>query len=103
MADIIRADLDLKMARSIARALLAPKGWRMFPSAPFPPRPPSAAAPTQCTGPITVRRLPSYVIYVILEPRTGSGVTVSLHFADAGGRYLAEVVGQTDPIRQLMW
>ena len=55
-------------------------------------------------GLITVRRYPSYVVYV----STGSGANPTnmalLYFADASTRSLAEIViGQTDVIPQLAW
>lgn len=48
-------------------------------------------------GLATVRRFPSYVVYVTI-----AGVTIPAFFADASGRNLAEIaIGQTDPFRQL--
>jgi hypothetical protein len=48
-------------------------------------------------GLATVRRFPSYVVYVTI-----GAVTIPVYFADASRRNLGEiVVGQTDPIRQL--
>lgn len=48
-------------------------------------------------GLCTVRRFPSYVVYV-----TTGGVTIPVYFADASGRNLGEIVlDWTDPFRQL--
>jgi len=68
------------------------------------PRVRTSGAANLLHGLITVRRYPSYVVYV----STGSGAyptkTVPLYFADADKRSLAEIiVGQTDVIPQLAW
>ncbi len=53
-------------------------------------------------GLCTVRRFPSYVVYVGIKNGTAPAVTIPVYFADASGRNLAEiVVGWTDPFRQL--
>lgn len=55
-------------------------------------------------GTITVRRYPSYVVYVAIDRGTGVATTVPLYFADASSRGLLEIaVGQTDVLRQLNW
>ena len=55
-------------------------------------------------GLITVRRFPSYVVYVTVDRGTGAAITIPLYFADASGRSLLEIaVGQTDTLRQLTW
>ena len=55
-------------------------------------------------GLIMVRRFPSYVVYVTVDPGTGLSTSVPLYFAEASGRNLLEIaVGQTDPLRQLTW
>jgi len=54
-------------------------------------------------GIVTVRRFPSYVLYVTIGCGR-SPVTIPIYFADASGRSLAEIaVGQSDPVRQLTW
>lgn len=55
-------------------------------------------------GLMTVRRFPSYVAYVTIDPGGGTISTVPLYFAEASGRDLLEIViGQTDVLRQLTW
>lgn len=54
-------------------------------------------------GTITVRRFPSYVLYVTIDSGSGA-TTIPYYFADASGRNLATIaIGQTDPLRQLTW
>jgi hypothetical protein len=51
-------------------------------------------------GLATVRRFPSYVVYVTIS--TGTSTTIPVFFAEASGRNLAEIaIGQTDPFRHL--
>jgi hypothetical protein len=53
-------------------------------------------------GLATVRRFPSYVVYVTISMLGGASTTIPVYFADASGRALAEIaIGQTDPFRQL--
>ena len=55
-------------------------------------------------GLITVRRFPSYVVYVTVDHGSGAAATVPIYFADASHRALGEiVVGQTDVLRMLRW
>jgi hypothetical protein len=55
-------------------------------------------------GLITVRRFPSYIVYLTIDPGSGISTAVPLYFADASGRNLLEIaVGQTDPLRQVTW
>lgn len=55
-------------------------------------------------GLLTVRRFPSYVVYVTVDRGGAAPVTVPIYFADASHRALGEiVVGQTDVLRALRW
>lgn len=55
-------------------------------------------------GLITVRRFPSYVVYITIDPGTGALTSMPLYFADASSRNFLEIgVGQTDPVRQVTW
>lgn len=52
-------------------------------------------------GLATVRRFPSYVVYVTIGTG-GAAVSIPVYFADASSRNLLEIgIGQTDVIRQL--
>jgi hypothetical protein len=76
----------------------------MLQHATFPCRPLLAGAANLVHGLITVRRFPSYVVYVTIDRGTGAAVTIPIYFADASGRSLLEIaVGQTDTLRQLVW
>ena len=53
-------------------------------------------------GTITLRRFPSYIVYVTIDGGSGIPVTIPHYFAEASGRSLGAIaVGQTDLLRQL--
>ena len=55
-------------------------------------------------GVASVRRFPSYIVYVTVSGEGRALISLPVYFADASGRGLGEIVlGQSDAIRQLSW